>query len=238
MPPTPASVAPLDNSDLSQGIVITLVGEQPTPDEPMQCPTNPATGASDDSRLTHINGRCPNIHRTKGHAHNHIHWYTLCPVYSPAGAPYTRTTKYELKCDASVKGFAILDKAVQDSQNMCLYTLQFRTALACQGPLSILRTLSPGWAFNIVFMVAVTVYVGLGAALSYRKTGRPSLPHTEFWNNVMDLIADGVTYTFTCGNRICQKRYVPKAAPPVFGADGGSSSSGAVFASTKSYTDL
>ena len=134
---------------------------------------------------------------------------------------------------------------------MCLYTLQFRTALACQGPLSILRTLSPGWAFNIVFMVAVTVYVGLGAALSYRKTGRPSLPHTEFWNNIMDLIADGIKYTFTCGDRICQKQYVMSAPPPVFGnattIGGGvafgtgqnkSSSGEVLFASTKSYTDL
>jgi len=155
----PPSVAPINNDDLSAGIVVTMVGEQPTHDEPFPCTvTDPATGQ-----------------------------------------PFIRTSRLELHCDSSVRGFAALDSAEQDPDNGCLYTLKFRTALACQGPNAIFSTLSGGWLFNIILIVSATLYLVVGAGVGFAKTRRLELPNAAFWDGLLDLVADGITFAFTCG---------------------------------------
>jgi len=199
---------PLNNNDLSQGISVTFLGEQPTVTEPYPCPIDPTTGA-----------------------------------------PFLRTTRFELYCDASATGFAVLYEMEQPDSDPCLYILRFRTNQVCKGPgiNTVLRTLSPGWAFDITFIVCTFVYVVGGALWGYRQSRVWALPHADFWAGVLDLIADGVMFAFTCGRASGTggrrpangfgKGSVPTSSSSAF-MDGGSTTAAPAFGGPRSYTDL
>lgn len=181
---------------------------------------------------------------------------TCRPAHPPAppaaGLPYLRTTRFELYCDATATGFAVLYETEQTDAEPCLYVLKFRTNAVCQGPgvSAIVRTLSPGWVFNILLIVTLFVYIVGGAVIGYRKSGLWELPNAEFWSGVGDLIGDGIRFAFTCGGRLGGGAGARRGGGFATAGVATSGSSGAFIGSTdaapaapafggpRSYTDL
>lgn len=164
-----------------------------------------------------------------------------CPIDPSTGAPYPRVTHMQFYCDAGTTGFANLFEASQNATEGCEYYLKFKTSLACVNS----GGLSGGWVFNIIVMVAVTVYLGAGSFLNYRNKGTWEVPNKSFWAEVESLIMDGMAFLlFGCKKPGSRRLPVGEDSSKGFGstssvssssADSSSSAAGAAAFTGSSY---
>lgn len=76
--------------------------------------------------------------------------------------------------------------------NGCEYTLYFRTNAVCMDVVS--SSLSGGWVFLILFLVALVSYSAGGALWTYQTTGKWAFPHAALWSSLDDLLFEGTMY--------------------------------------------
>jgi len=116
------------------------------------------------------------------------------------GKGYTRYVYLNLICDPTAgKGGSYT--VTVSSNPPCTYTVPFRTALACPGPIPKAVTgLSGGWIFLIIFIVFIPVYCVFGCIYNRKRKGTTgmveSIPNVEFWKGLPSLVKDGCSFVY------------------------------------------
>lgn len=88
----------------------------------------------------------------------------LCGIDPATGNRYPRVTQMQFFCDEAQTGFANLYEVDQNATDDCLYTLKFKTALACAG-----TSISGGWIFVAIVLSTFGAYVIAGTLWQYYK---------------------------------------------------------------------
>jgi len=126
--------------------------------------------------------------------------FTNGDVCMSNGKPLPRYVYLNLICDPTAGNGGAYTITVS-SNPACTYTIPFRTALACPGPIPKPVTgLSGGWIFLIIFVVFIPVYCVFGCIYNRKKKGTTgmveSIPNVEFWKDLPSLVKDGCMFVY------------------------------------------
>jgi len=116
------------------------------------------------------------------------------------GHAYPRDLNLRLICDPNA-GTGGAYTITVSANPPCTYTLQFRTAVACPGPIPKSVTgLSGGWIFIIILIVVIPVYCVLGCIYNRKRKGTTgmveSIPNVEFWKDLPSLVKEGCQFVY------------------------------------------
>jgi hypothetical protein len=145
------------------------------------------------------------------------------------GNYYPRVTQMQFFCDVDQTGYANLYEAGQAADDDCLYTLKFKTALACVDV-----AMSGGWIFVTIVLSVFAAYAVFGALWGYHKTRTWAFPNAAFWTEANELIFEGVVFAVH-GCRKPAKSAMAGSKYAGIGTDGGVGSSTAAEASAPAF---
>jgi len=112
------------------------------------------------------------------------------------GVPYPRQAIINFPCTPGARGS--ITSIVEDDHGQCLFTITFPTEASCPNSANHNSGLSAGWAFLIMLMILIPLYVLGGCAFKHYRLGASGMeacPNVEFWRDLPSLVMDGVRFT-------------------------------------------